>query len=48
MVKVILIIFAIRLIVFCFCACTVAKRSDEQSIEMFEKIKKEKDDEIQN
>ena len=48
MVKVILIIFAIGLIVFCFFACTVAKRSDEQSIKMLEKIKKEKDHEIQD
>lgn len=46
--KWVLIIFAIGLIVFCFCACTVAKRSDEQALDAFQRFKKEKEDEIQD
>ena len=46
--KWVLIIFAIGLIVFCFCACVVSKRSDERAIEMFRRFIKEKDREIQD
>lgn len=34
-----LVIFAIGLIVFVFCACTVAKESDEQSLNDFQRFK---------
>lgn len=38
------IVCAIALIVFCFCACTVAKQSDEQASEMFQRFKERKEE----